>query len=161
MTETVKTTNPDSGPVGIGGWLLLPMLGLFATPLVGLLESGDFLNIAEGWPYLNAMQRLLLVGELAFNVVLTLIAPILLLVLMFKWREEFPAWYAIWAAAVPLFLIADALLVRAAFRELHPGGVSDAFQKETVRAIMRATVNAAIWIPYMMYSERVHNTFNK
>ena len=37
MADTQPTASSD-GPVGIGGWLILPILGLVVTPLRGVFH---------------------------------------------------------------------------------------------------------------------------
>ncbi|QOF70231.1 DUF2569 domain-containing protein [Aminobacter sp. SR38] len=146
---------PAPGPVGIGGWLLLPMLGLFAAPIVGVLQFTAYAEVFSGWQYLDTRLAVFIVAETAGNIVLAVVAPVVLLFFMFKRLEMFPGWYMIWATAAPVFLLADAAVAYALFAE--PG--SEIFDKETVRGIARSFLSAAIWIPYMMRSERVANTF--
>ena len=159
MSKAGVTAETKQGPVGLGGWLILPMLGLFAAPLVGLAEIGTYGEVSENWPYLTFAQSAVVLIELALNVVLVFLAPAALLFFMFKRLEIFPGWYMIWLGAVPIFLLGDALLVYAMFPEAFANGTEDVFDKETTRNITRSIVGAAIWIPYMMRSERVANTF--
>jgi hypothetical protein len=152
----LETTNPiQDGPVGIGGWLLLPIFGLFATPVLGALQFGIYKNVFAAWPFLDVYQSLVIVVELLVNAILVFAAPAALLFFLFKRLGIFPGWFMIWAIVSPIFLIADAILVYLAFPE--PGGT--AFDKETVRAISQSVWGALIWVPYMMKSRRVANTF--
>jgi hypothetical protein len=161
--EETRTDNPppSDGPAGLGGWLILPMLGLFAMPLSGLAQLADYPDVTEFWSLLTMVQAAFVIAELAVNVILFLIAPVVLLFFMFKRWEIFPGWYMIWAAAIPVILIADALLGYAAFPASFANPGSEVFDKETLGGIIRSVVGAAIWIPYMMQSERVANTFVK
>jgi hypothetical protein len=159
MSDGGVVVETKQGPVGLGGWLILPMLGLFVSPLGGLIQFTTYPDLREAWPYLTYGQSALTVGEIAMNLIVLVIAPITLLTFMFKRLEMFPGWYMIWLAAVPVFLIGDALLVYAMFPEAFADGTAEVFDKETVRGITRAAVSAVIWIPYIMQSERVANTF--
>jgi hypothetical protein len=47
----------------------------------------------------------------------------------------------------------------AVFPEAYADGTAEVFDKETTRGILRSIFSAAVWIPYMMRSERVANTF--
>lgn len=152
MSEGGVAADIKEGPVGLGGWLLLPMLGLFAAPLIGLAGLVDFSGLKDAWPYLTAVQASFIVIELVLNAILLFVAPI-----MFKRLEIFPGWYMIWLAAAPIIVIADAMLGKAIFPEMFAG--EDVFDKDTVRNIGRSIISAAIWIPYTMRSERVANTF--
>lgn len=156
MTETTAEVRAPAGPVGLGGWLILPLLGLFASPLFGMAQMSAYANITEAWPYLTAGQASFVVTEVAVNVVLLFVAPVVLLVFAFKRLQMFPGWYIIWIAISPLVQIGDALVAYSMFPETLAGA---AFDKETMRAIVRSIIGAAIWIPYMMRSERVANTF--
>jgi hypothetical protein len=54
--ESGATASPSGGPKGIGGWLVLPMIGLFALPL---LTVSSFLNgIQEGGGDLSGLGTL-------------------------------------------------------------------------------------------------------
>jgi hypothetical protein len=155
--DRVKT----DGPVGLGGWLVLPLLGLLLTPVVVAVQSAQYLDIGEAWPFLSNGQAIFIVAEIAMNLVLSLAAPIVLLVLAFKHSEMFPGLYMIWAAAMPIVLILDSVLGYVIFREVFEANGEGMFDKETWRSIVRSIWSAAIWIPYMMYSRRVENTFTK
>lgn len=159
MSEGAVTAETEKGPVGIGGWLILPMLGLLITPLAGVVLIATYPNLSDVWQYMTLGQSAFVIAELAMNIVLLLVAPITLLFFMFKRWEIFPGWYMIWATAVPIILIADALLSYAMFPEAYANGTAEVFDKETTRGILRSIFSAAIWIPYMMRSERVANTF--
>jgi hypothetical protein len=45
------------------------------------------------------------------------------------------------------------------FREVIEASGEPFFDRQTMRAIMSAVILAAIWVPYMMQSRRVRNTF--
>jgi ACR3 family arsenite efflux pump ArsB len=147
------------GPVGLGGWLILPMLGLLITPLAGMVLIATYPDMSDVWQYLTLGQSAFVIAEIAMNAVVLLVAPIALLAFMFKRWEIFPGWYMIWAAAVPIMHFADALMSYAVFPEAYTDGTTAVFDKETTRGILRSIFSAAIWIPYMMRSERVANTF--
>ncbi|MFI0844545.1 DUF2569 domain-containing protein [Mesorhizobium sp. IMUNJ 23232] len=147
------------GPRGIGGWLVLPLLGLVLTPVVVVLQLSEFGPVVEAWPLMSMGQSILVVVELICNFVLYFVLPPFLLVLAFRRRWEFPGLYIIWAAAVPFFLIADSLVGYWAFREVFEASGEGMFDDKTWQGIVRSLWSAAIWIPYMMRSRRVQNTF--
>lgn len=159
MSEGAVAAETKQGPVGLGGWLILPMLGLFATPLTGMAQMATYPDVSDAWPYLTLAQSTFITAEIAANAVLLFVAPIALLFFMFKRLEIFPGWYMIWAGVAPVILIGDALLGYAVFPEAFANGTAEIFDEETMRSIGRSIVGAVIWIPYMMRSERVANTF--
>ncbi|MER9946085.1 DUF2569 domain-containing protein [Mesorhizobium sp. M0092] len=103
-------------------------------------------------------QGVLIVAELVISGILNLTAPALLLFFMFKRWQIFPGWYMIWAFAMPIYSVVDSWAGYLAFPDSFPS-LDDAFDKETMRDIYRSVWAAAIWIPYMMRSDRVANTF--
>jgi hypothetical protein len=149
------------GPVGIGGWLVIPILGLIVSPFVAAVQARDLIGIGDAWPFLSTPHAAFIIVETTVNVLLSVIAPIILLVLAFERLEIFPPLYVIWVGAFPVFLIADAILGYWMFRELYEADGKEMFDKETVRSLSRSIWVAAIWIPYMMRSRRVDNTFVK
>ncbi|RAZ92001.1 hypothetical protein DPM33_05945 [Mesorhizobium hawassense] len=162
MAETQQSSALPAreGPEGIGGWLVLPMLGLMLTPIVGLilLYDTDYVGILQNWHALSASQIVLVVAELVASGILNLTAPALLLLFMFRRSEMFPGWYIIWAAVTPVYLLLDPWAAHLTFPDTFPT-LADAYDKDTVRSISRTIWGAIIWIPYMMRSARVANTF--
>ncbi|MER8862104.1 DUF2569 domain-containing protein [Mesorhizobium sp. M0751] len=159
MVDTQQSAPQErEGSEGIGGWLVLPMLGLMLTPIVGLMQMFGVDYLGFDWQAFSFSQSALLVAELVIAGVLSLTAPALLLFFMFKRWEIFPGWYMIWAVAMPVYAILDPWAAHLVFPETFPT-LADAFDRETMRGIYRSVWAAAIWIPYMMRSDRVANTF--
>jgi hypothetical protein len=143
---------------GIGGWLLLPMLGLIGSPIVQGVEFvslGDTLNLL---PQLSSAQAVLLVAELVGNFVLALVAPIYLLVLMLQKRRSFPRLFVMLMVANAVFVALDLLLAYLAFKSAYDTG-TPFWDRETVRSVVGSVAGLAIWVPYMRASVRVQNTF--
>jgi hypothetical protein len=150
-----------SGPVGLGGWLVIPLLGLFLAPVVAASQAEDFLGIADAWPFLSIPQAAFIGAELAVNAFLSVIVPIVLLVFAFKRLEIFPLVYVVWAAARPVIVIVDAVLGYWMFQETFEADGEAMFDKETLKSLSQSIWAAVIWIPYMIVSKRVENTFVK
>jgi Protein of unknown function (DUF2569) len=148
------------GPEGIGGWLVLPVLALVASPIVGLVPIFDVIQIGqiENREAFSDAQTALIAAEFVIWGILGLCAPVLLLILMFKRRKVFPGWYTVWTATMPICLLLEPLAVHLAFPESFPQA-ADAYGPEALRWIYNETISAAVWIVYMARSERVANTF--
>ena len=162
MSETQAPAAPArDGPEGIGGWLILPVIGLVLTPLRGLLQLGDYSGLGEMFPLLSGGQKTFLVAEIGLNLVLVIIAPVVLLILLFNRKLTFPRLYAIWGIVSLVFLIGDLIVAKAVFPEAFGEGGVELLDDDTVREIIRAFVLVLIWVPYMLLSRRARNTFTQ
>ncbi|HUQ26050.1 MAG TPA: DUF2569 domain-containing protein [Burkholderiales bacterium] len=149
----------SEGPRGIRGWLLLPAIGLCLFPLYALYSLAvDYWPIFQlgMWgglttPGSAAYHRLwapTLVYGIAVNV--TLIAFALVLVfLLFRKSPRFPKAFVAFALLNLAFVSSIALVL------WHITGSAEA----VVTEVARAAVLVAVWVPYMLVSKRVRNTF--
>jgi len=154
-----------SGTEGLGGWLILPLLGLILQPFIlGMLLYDTYLPIfTEGYweiltsPESEAYHQLwgpLIIFELVGNIGFMLFA-LVLLVFFFRKDYRVPGWIILYLASNAIFVTADFFLA-----DLIPAVAANpdpAATKEMVQTI----IGAAIWIPYFKKSERVKNTFVK
>lgn len=144
----------------IGGWLVLPMIGLIFTPIrvLNFLISNDYFN-QKVWDVLldssSTMYSPALVSvsmaELVVNVAF-LVYSVLLVSLFSKRRSSVPRLMVIFYAVNFCFVLCDYMLVQAL-------NLPTADTTDTIRTITGALVGAAIWIPYFKLSERVKATF--
>lgn len=152
-------------PSGLGGWLILPMLGLMFTPLrIGVALVVTFLPIfTEGyWEILttpgseayHALWAPLIIFEIIGNLFF-LLGSIVLLVLFFKKHCRFPKLMIIYLLLNVAYVGGDYFL-----SGLIPA-VAEEEDPESIKELVRAVVAAAVWIPYFIKSERVKNTFTK
>lgn len=151
-------SNPH-GPAGIGGWLILPVVGLLAYPLrVVALLATDFLPMFEGgeWsalttpgsPIYHPLWAPAIVCEIAGNVGF-LAFDLALLYLLFTKSPRFPAGFIVFALLNLLFVSGMVVLV---WQITGSAGT-------TVVELARGAGVAAVWVPYMLVSKRVRNTF--
>ena len=149
------------GPVGLGGWLVLPMIGFFGT--IGVTAF----NLAESFRYFDGLLEILSASS---GPLVSLKLPIL--------SSMFGGVAVIVSAAACLFLIfrKNSLIVKVAtahylilavvsilevwgeakLREALPNQPAD---PSVVKDAVRACFAALIWIPYFHISKRVRNTF--
>jgi uncharacterized membrane protein len=155
---------PQAAPAqisGIGGWLILPMLGLIATPVLQLI---NLMGLSDTFANLNALGSTvsnLVVIESIINFVLFVVAPVLLLIQLFGKKRAFPRWYVIWTAASAAFVVIDLLIGYAVFHDSYEATGTPFIDNDTVRALIQTLVSVCVWIPYMLNSVRVKNTFVK
>lgn len=149
--------------LNIGGWLVLPAIGLCLTPFIVLygLADSDFFN-HNSWIMLtradteNAIGLGILIGfEIIYNV-LFLIFSILIVVLFFQRRTSLPLLVSIFYGINLLFPLLDTYFVS----QLVSGqaGLED---PAVIKELTRGFVAALIWIPYFNMSQRVKDTFSK
>jgi hypothetical protein len=158
----METTSNE--PRGIGGWLILPALGLIITPFrMGFQFYHDLLPVlaSETWNALtdsgSAAYHPLWGPVLIFEVVanLALFAYTLwLLWLFFNKSKRVPRLFIIWLALLAVTQIIDLLLTNQI-----PAVASQPTDPESIKDVARSIIGAAIWIPYFMKSRRVDNTF--
>ncbi|WP_421921143.1 DUF3857 domain-containing protein [Marinifilum sp.] len=142
----------------IGGWLGLVALGLYVTPfsITYILIDNDYFNKGM-WDQFIAMytDNPFLAGslyfyELMFNMGIIIFA-IFMIVLMHKKRTTFPKLYIYFRVAILAGIILD---------NIWSAEIAG-FESIDENALTRSIISAAIWIPYMMKSQRVKETFVK
>jgi hypothetical protein len=151
-----------SGPVGIGGWLILPIIGFVGT----ILLTG--VNLMQGFASFEGLRaiftaassapiaelRLPLTTSLALGF-LVIVSAAYCLVLIFSKK----------AAIVKFATIHYLLLMIAGFVEvwmdykIHEVSPSEPADLTVARDAIRGVIIACIWIPYFHVSKRVRNTF--
>ena len=157
---------PTQVQAGIGGWLILPLLGLCITPFrIGHLLWTHF------WPVFSNKNIWFILGDpaspnyhpawipyLLFEVIgNTLIIAGALVCLRFFLRKSrhtpklIIAWYLISVVVTML----DPLI-----GELIPAVAAES-NAESIQEIGRSLLAAIIWIPYFLKSRRVKATFVK
>jgi len=150
-------------PSGLGGWLILVAIGLVLNPLkIGALVVATFLPIFQNgtWALLttpgeeayHVLWGPVILFELVGNLVMIAIA-VALLVLFFRRSRHFPKTYIFFMLGSLLFILVDAWAVSLVLPE------EPILDPETLKEVMRWALACVIWVPYMLSSKRVANTF--
>lgn len=150
-----RTTEPK----GIGGWLFFPILGMVLAPLwavVSIARSFEVLLNLSTYPSL--FQSLVIVETTAI-VFVSIIAPVYLIGKLNSKSQYFPRRYIQWMFCVAAFVVLDTLAIYLMFKEQVDAGKLQIFDNETIRAWSQAIVGILVWVPYMLKSRRVRNTF--
>lgn len=150
--ESISLENPRS----IGGWLVLPSIGLVITPFVLIYQifSSEYFSsgIWQGFElggYENAQFLTIYLGfEIVYNVFF-LVFTILAIILFFNKRTSAPK-FMIFFYGINLALTIVESFVMNQTGLPDPTGASD---------IIKSIISAAIWIPYFLKSKRVKETF--
>jgi hypothetical protein len=145
------TESANRGLTGIGGWLILPAIGLAASPFMSLHGIYADLNILYSGRYLPALSaspglELLIVFELATNL-LFLGSLIVLNILLYQRKKKFPPFIITFYAGQCVLVFIDLF----AALQFNP--------HTSPSAAIRAFVACLVWIPYFLQSERVKLTF--
>ena len=168
MAETIdnnqqsQTQLQNSGPKGLKGWLVLVAIGVIISPI--RVSASLYLYYKEFTPEIfsalttpgtevyHKLWLPFIVGEFAANL-LILILSIFLVYLFFFKRKPFPKVYIALAIIVPLVLGIDALVGKIVMPN------EPYFDATGAKEFGRSIVALIIWVPYMLLSERVKNTF--
>jgi len=153
---------------GIGGWLILPIIGLFLTPII---SSFQLINVVlpsfeattwaalttQGSPAYHPVWAPYLIYGLIATIIL-IISAIALLIILFKKLSILPSLIIVYF----IFILATALVDNTIYYTV----ILDAFpqlgasmQSELTQQLIRALIGTTIWVPYFIKSERVKNTF--
>jgi len=153
----------SDGPVGIGGWLILPVIGMFVFPVRvaailvtdywPLFERGIWANLTTpGSPVYHPLWAPVILYEIACNGAF-LLFDLVLLILLFSKSRRFPMAFVVFALLNVFFILSDAALA------WQIPAVAARGLEGAAGEIARSLVVAAIWVPYMLVSKRVRNTF--
>lgn len=143
----------------IGGWLVLLAIGLCFTPLILLyrvLANPDFFNpeIWSLWTNGYLEMGILIAFEIIFNTS-AFVFSILILILFFKKRTIAPKVIIIYMVANFLFLMLDTAVVISTNSDF----ISEMEKSEVYTQIISSLIRISIWVPYLIFSERVKDTF--
>lgn len=161
QTDTIPISR--SGPEGLGGWLILVGLGLVFTPLrlVALLMpiypsifrngAWEMLTTPGSQAY-HPLWAPLIIFEMVGNGILVLVS-LALIALFFRRSRRFPKLYIAFLVAGLLFIGLDTWLASIVLPD------EPLLDPETARELARSLIAVVIWVPYMLRSKRVANTF--
>ncbi|MEO2214525.1 DUF2569 domain-containing protein [Paenibacillus amylolyticus] len=158
-----KTDYRPLGVSGLGGWLILIQIGLFVTVI--LLAVQLFQQIiptftTETWEMLTSKQSdyyhplwgPVIIFEMVYNT-LFLLFSVYTIFAFYSKKVILPRLMIIFYGLSLIVGIIDYLLLLQIplAKELEDGS--------SIREIAKSVITCAIWIPYFIKSERVHNTF--
>jgi hypothetical protein len=148
MNVANATGAPHTEPKGIGGWLILPMLGVLISPLLALRGIVEIVPAFER--DLTTGLRILLVSEIVFNLCL-MIGWVVAAVWLFKHKRAFPPLFITMLVLSFAGPLVDAVIAVWIF-EVQLG-------LDDYMYLGRGLLALLILAPYMARSKRVRNTF--
>jgi hypothetical protein len=161
--ETNAPVTAPPGPAGLAGWLILVGLGLIVAPIrIAMYLNETFppvfrdgiwdLVTTPGPPPYHPLWGTILIGELGINL-LFILGAVGLLMLFFVKSARFPKWFIVFMVVNVLFVVLDALATQLVLPD------QPVFDAQAKVDLLKQLVASAIWIPYMLLSRRVKNTF--
>jgi transglutaminase-like putative cysteine protease len=154
--------HPDSlhlQPTGIGGWMILPLLGLLASPVILLVDmfSENYILDAPLYVPFDGIRNKFIYHLFNYFTIIQNIGMLCLvlvtLVLFFQRRSNVPV------LMKSIYLISFASLVIDMFMYdwLYINTVSGIEYNSS--EVARSLVAALVWVPFFHFSRRVHTTF--
>lgn len=137
---------PDEVPA-IGGWLILPAIGLVLGIIIGVVGLIIALSLVDSLPSrYHGIFALSLFVEFAI-----LVAVVYAATRFFGKRRNTPA------TMITLYI--SVIVVHLLLLIVELAANAEPFAIETGKVLIRNVIGAAIWIPYFRVSKRVKETF--
>ncbi|MDK8180555.1 DUF2569 domain-containing protein [Paenibacillus sp. UMB4589-SE434] len=156
---------PPLGVSGLGGWLIIVQMGLFATVamnLAGIYQSWDFVFAENMWDMITTesweFYHPLLAPTILFEIVLNLVVgglSIFALVQMYRKKSSFPKLIITLYIMFAIIQIIDYALI------MQIPLLNEMSDMNSPKDLVRSILNCVVWIPYFLRSERVQNTFRR
>ena len=148
---------------GLGGWLILVGIGVTLGPLrmiaeyvpmfYAIFSDGTYEALTTpGSEFYNVLWGPFLIFELVVNSIIVF-ASLLLMYLYYAKHYFFPKLYIMIILFSLVFILLDAWLGSFVLID------EPMFDTSILTELFRTVVTALIWIPYMLISVRVKNTF--
>ncbi len=156
LTEVEGRLGPQTTPQieksryeGIGGWLILPLLGLVVK------SFRTFKYLYEYCPSaFEPNNGSLIIFETLGNAFFFFFA-IVLIVLFFKHSRRVPILMVVFFLSGLLFLVADHVMAQSI------PAIAAENDPDLLKKIDKTVIACAIWIPYFLWSKRVKATFTR
>ncbi len=154
QTPTARYQHLHPTPRIIGGWLIIPILGLIITPIqlgYSIIDTGYFRDAiwhAYDHKPISMAFNMILWLELIVNASIICYA-VFCLVLMYNKRDILPKHIIRMYVGIMVAVIVDGILTNL----LIPDTTQD------YKDVFRSIFSVCIWVPYFMRSVRVQETF--
>ncbi|MFG0256581.1 MAG: DUF2569 domain-containing protein [Phycisphaerales bacterium JB043] len=132
----------------IGGWLILPAIGMILGPVLGLI------SLIAALALFDRVQRAGLGGLFAFEIVvdvLVLSYAIVVAVMFYRKKRVVPVLIVV--------MLGANIVIAGVLMGIELGMDAERFALQSARQLVGGVIAGAIWIPYFLVSKRVKATF--
>lgn len=142
----------------IGGWLICVAIGLVISPfriLLNAIETFKPLFQPGLWEALNTYNPML-AYFCVFEIMMTSLifgAILYTIYLFFTKNINFPKFYILITLVPLVWFLVDVIIAS----KIDPS--IEAFDNDTISTLIKSVLSACIWVPYMLVSTRVKETF--
>lgn len=150
VRRSVPIASPSEGPSGINGWLLLPAIGVILSPIVQLITIIQSVQLLDDAAFVPGARGVLL-SEIA-GLTLIALSFVYVAIRFFQRKHDAPKLFIALLLITILFILLDSAVVSSTLSLPF-------MDASTGAALVRAVIGALIWVPYMLISARVRNTF--
>jgi hypothetical protein len=142
------SSTTDQSLAGIGGWLILPAIGLILGIILGVLMLGVSLGHSQEFEAegLGGLFKIEILAQLGLTVFMIWVA-----MRFFAKKRDAPTLFIV--------LMVTNLVLNVVLLALEVSAGAEGLAEESLRQLIRAGIGAAIWIPYFRVSKRVQATF--
>lgn len=161
-TYDVRTQHIGNVPIPVGGWLTIPVVHTVLASVI-LVSFLCFMVFISGKNKLDCFDRLsenynpasgwVMILEMGINTIRSVLY-LLVLTLLARKRSSFPVIFIVAVVIQFLYSLSDFVLLTWANAPVET-------IKTAKYALILASVYSGIWIPYMIKSERVKQTFTQ
>jgi len=165
MSSNIKNSLEEKKIEGLGGWLIIVCLGLILLLIRGACAIYDLKPYfsPEAWKYLSDpnsegyhfLYRYAVIFDLSYSIIFV-IFTIILLVLFFRKRSNFPKLIIAFYITCIVIIIVDTILW-----SIISGSFSLAMGNGSILVTFATILEYILWIMYFLKSKRVKNTFVK
>lgn len=146
------SASAERGFTGIGGWLILPAIGLAINPFIALFSLAACCVLLFGTSQIAIARQPGITPVILFEAAtssLFLAAGIVLNILFYGKKKPFPKFMIMFFSAQFVVVLVDHIMAAPFNPHSSPMGV------------IRTFLVCAIWIPYFLLSDRVKLTFTR
>ena len=138
---------------------VLPAILLIVMIVADGFQLSAFPALAELTPGLVRWKLYLLSLQMILSFGLAIVCPVVLLVLFFRRAPRFPTLFVGWAVAYCVFSLFNHFAIIVIFGDMLGISWEHRLNAEALRSLFIAVAPVAAFIPYILTSRRVQNTF--